>query len=327
MHAKHWKIAPATSADLARFRRRLRFWEALAASAMRFQERFRELFEPLLRFLLRISASVARRLQERLRRHESEKYASYPVLLPGGVPPDEREATRHLNHTLSEIGGVVNDFRRTLRLFDLSERRFQEAIIEMRPHHRSPRLPGRALVIGKMKDAGHWCEVAAKDAAMQIHSFALCLDELFAVLSSCPTVRSMFNERGLRAAAKLFHRSFPNSHAIRHGIAHAPELMIKKSWGPDHQFSGYRGKANIFNPDANVTGLIISFLRGRILTCTWKKQIIELEVTNETAVILERIRDDIYAVFTPVAESLRTRILARGRSKHDRSNGSPPPAD
>ena len=123
------------------------------------------------------------------------------------IPEAEREAHECVSSNRLNLGRFLDEFQRSVRLFELLERGGGPPSVG---------VFGGEFVQFRM--------IAAKDGALNVYHFGCSLRALRAQLPTCPTLARQTDAKKLREATKSFQRDFPHIASVRHAIAHAGEL-------------------------------------------------------------------------------------------------------
>lgn len=240
------------------------------------------------------------------------------------------------------LTSYIDSFELTLALFEHGAENLQRALA-MRP------LEDRARK-REIDFSTNWQLVAAKDCAMTTYHFCYALVGLHDNLEAAPTMQSLIDEDALNRAKDFFDETFPTYKYMRHGLAHGEEKhrsvsekkihtfkgdFVKEamkepagvslfsghigftgdSFTPSAGFSQFSGQMSFGEPGGAFSG---TALNGTTLSTSWRKKMIQLDISTQTLEKLRAVREKYYDAFFTLEESTRKiRNANRGILIHD----------
>ena len=131
-----------------------------------------------------------------------------------------------------------------------------------------------------------------------------------ACVGKCPTVQALVNREALRSSKRLMRELFPRFEAIRHSVAHAAELA--KDGRERHSVAGpYEVLPGRPLGNSKTRVVVRNSLQGRQFLNTFEGQMQSYEVSATTLDGLKKVKDTLYAAFSPVEAA----TFAKTRSK------------
>jgi hypothetical protein len=219
----------------------------------------------------------------------------------------ERDAARFLQNNLLVLSSYTQQFEQAVRLadhvdelrapwlsehaaFELAASKDPSLISELREKHSLDSI------------LASWCGIAARDAAMTVMHFVHILVAIIEGTKAIPTLLAFVDVVQLDAAKTAFERDFPTARLMRNAVGHSSERASSpKEVRRESLSKPYRGPG-IDTAGSNITFTLQS---ARTLQMTWKKEVFEISVDEDTLDKLIAIQMAIFAVFRPAVEALR----------------------
>jgi len=194
------------------------------------------------------------------------------------VPENEQEDAWHINTLFSALDQYVNQFRAALSLYQTAANYSESSD-------------------GNRQRLFHaWQFIACRDAVITIYNLAECIQAIKMNSRDHPTINAELDWDSIRKISKQFKKEFPSYDKLRHGVAHASGLIktkneqdsnaIKKEYTEHGIHKGSEGDMYISNSLYNDT--FMTTHQGHMRTC---------DITEETLIALESIRDQLIGVF------------------------------
>lgn len=199
-----------------------------------------------------------------------------PEIDPHQLPPDEQDAARNLNDSLRALPDYANQLRSAVSLFENCDR-----MLEAQPNPDQP---------GLLEMFWGWKTVAARDGAMTIWHFGKRMaGAQTTLMKHCPTVSAAINRSKLKMAGQLFRESFLGHEDMRHGVAHAGEMVSTPELRTKNAFYGsYESETLWFGPshDVVVSDILIG---NHFTTMGFDGKIVSYELSSATAQRLDNV--------------------------------------
>jgi DNA-directed RNA polymerase subunit RPC12/RpoP len=229
----------------------------------------------------------------------SSSLSPFPPQIDGEhIPQAEQPAVAHLLGLLFMLGWYEWQLRHALTLFDLCEQENAD-LSAQRNINDLPRYP---IISATWHTLSAWNTMAARDGAISIYHFGQALSAIPSWLWTCPTIRARLDHDAIRLARRAFVAALPSYDAIRHAVGHAADfnatiqererhsIMPPLQWGTLH-VSGTR--------PVRFTEQLV----GRAYCVSYQGRMHSYEIRSETAEVLGRARERVYAAFDAVRDS------------------------
>lgn len=227
------------------------------------------------------------------------------------------------------LTSYIDTFELTLTLFERGSENLQRALA-MRPLEDRARSRERDI-------SSNWRLVAAKDCAMTTYHFCYALIGLEDNLKAAPKMQSLIDPDALDRAKNFFDETFPTYKKMRHGLAHGEEKhrsvyekerhmfqgdfvgdsmkeaaavsqfsghmgLLGDTFIPPAGFSQFHGQMSFGEPGGAFSG---TALNDTVLSTSWRKEMISLDISRETLKKLRDVREKYYDAFFTLEENTR----------------------
>ncbi len=204
------------------------------------------------------------------------------------LPIGEREIARQFN-ALVELSARASDFRTGLELFSYCSLERQKA-------HETKDEGGAASFL-------KWMELASRDCVMSIYHFGHVINGIGETLGKCPILKSKINPRDLRKANNRFSTRFSWCVHLRNALAHSAERGNTPRAQRRHSVAGPNkissGNVQISVAEGDSVGMVEG-LNGTTYYSMWGGKIYSCNITEETAIEIDAIKDSFLKVFSPI---------------------------
>ena len=202
-----------------------------------------------------------------------------PYLPIDSLPESERPAANLLQNSLYNLESYVEDLHSARVLFDF-------AVRKLPPFSEPSRSSDHEAV-------RHWPFIACRDGAITLFNFAKSLDAIRGARRNVPSLPT-FDSNKLKAAWKEFRTHFPSFEAIRHGVAHAAELMKDVPSYNRNVSSKSSAQDSVFFP----SGILVqNAIVGRRFSLTIDGELVSYELSEASVFNLARVRTTVFDAF------------------------------
>jgi hypothetical protein len=221
-----------------------------------------------------------------------------------GLPEAERAAASILRSNLTMLEFGVHQFECNIRLIAFAEEHFRRNKAVMM--FENPEAPPDPRPYQEIKDTVNimlnWPYVAARDAALTIHHFALTRNAISAIAQKTKSISKFYDRQILKSAGKLFRERFPDAEMVRDAVAHSGERILSEEAIHRHSFSG-----ELNAPGFQLSGFQNTFTHftNRQLLMSWRGRAVSLDCSEDALDDLIEVLNLIMLAFEPVTEALR----------------------
>lgn len=190
------------------------------------------------------------------------------------ISDDDGKDITHLRLFIGELDRYVNHFRAALFLFNASFTASDQ--------------DDRNLFIA-------WKFMSARDGTISIYNFIEAVRFIKVIARTIPPINKITNWNLLRETTRRIKADFPSFEKLRHGVAHATELMgTRKNFlrsATRHDYQG-EGIASIRS-----RAFISEYLNENTFSCTHEGHVRKFDMTIDTLRKLESIRNQVVMAF------------------------------
>jgi hypothetical protein len=213
-------------------------------------------------------------------------------------PPEERRYLYHLSRQLATLALHVDTFAAAVSLVDHCAILMNAHLAKYPRELFQERYQQRALAEDWMSMAaqdramrqerdliGNWMGIAARDAAMTIYHFRSTLKSIRDSVGRCRSLKAKMDMPALKKALDRLEHEFPLAKAMRDAVSHSADNFFT----PDHVEKNRTPEGMIISNGMNIG--------ARRLTMTVSGKFLHLDVTTDTLVRLNAIKQDLFDAF------------------------------
>ncbi len=275
-------------------------------------------------------SQIPEELMQRILSAEPELNSCLPIprLICIGAPAPDQKYCAAISLSLDKMFSFLQSFDSAIRLIEYCE--IQSSFSggkysEIRLNLNSKKQPYFSanhdgefwFELGSLY--GNWMMIAAREAAMSVWHISDALRGIKQEVNNSVFLKTLVDQKALKAATKTFNSFFPHAEGIRHAIAHSSELTEStKKIDKNASKKPYKG-SRIQTAGPSFLG---ESLDGRTLILSHKGETRSLELSSRSTINLIHIISACFSAFsaaevTLTAEYKRMRDCAPPEVKPD----------